>query len=213
MFSHHSNSFGFWEVIFISEKCGRPKSNVRLQKASFGVVVTIHELEVSLDFCVTWMQVMSRFSCKPLNCSSLVLGGDPRVCSTEESNPPKKELDNETWCYSCSEIPLLLWLVPCCHLAANETISEFSWQPLWPTISSFTKLCFFFFSSLPLTQLQQMKQKQQISLSFPEGHYFYGEAVYFQTLLRNKRSQSLGFCARDPMSYRWDGLGEPPTPS
>lgn len=31
------------------------------------------------------------------------------------------------------------------HLAANRTISEFSWQPLWPTISSFIKVLFFFF--------------------------------------------------------------------
>jgi len=47
---------------------------------------------------------------------------------------------------------------PCGHLAANRTISEFSWQPLWPTISSFIKVLvfflFYFFFPSPLMQLQ-----------------------------------------------------------
>jgi len=42
--------------------------------------------------------------------------GNPQVYSTEEFNSPKQEFD--------SEIPFMLWLVPCDHLGTNETISE-----------------------------------------------------------------------------------------
>lgn len=55
----------------------------------------------------------------------------------------KQEFENEILHHFCLEILLLLWLFPRGPLGTNETIAKFSSQPLWPTVSSPTKIFLF----------------------------------------------------------------------